>query len=69
VITLGPEVCPMGQIWACDRENRWLLWDQRLDRYGHVIEEIGHYIRDRDGSHGTNMGIQREQVVGAQCFL
>jgi hypothetical protein len=47
VVTMGPEVGPMGQIWACYRGNRWLSWDQRLvpwDKYGLLIEGTGYYL-------------------------
>jgi hypothetical protein len=56
-VTLGPEVGPMGEIWACYRGNRWLSWDQRLvqwDKYGLVIEGTGDYFGTRGRSHETN---------------
>jgi hypothetical protein len=57
---MGPEVGPMGKIWASNRGNRWLSWDQRLvqwDKYGLVIEETCDYLGTRGWPHGTNMGM------------
>jgi hypothetical protein len=68
VITLGPEVGPKRQIWACEYTGkRWLPWDQRLvpwDKYGHVIEETCDYHGTSGWSQGTNMGLlEREQMI------
>ncbi len=67
LVTLGPEIGPMGQIWACYRGNSWLPWDQRLvlrDRHGHVTEGTVGYLGTRNRSNGSDMGmLQREQLV------